>query len=278
MAAVIALIAAVVYGASDFLEALAARGMTARVATTIGYVFATVTILAMWPLFPGVWSAGTAVAGAIAGVLCVVGLLAFYAALAIGPMSVLSPTIAVLGSLVPVAAALVRGESLAPLTIAAVVVALLAAALVSIERGEGRRVSARALLLAVIAAVGLGGSIVALDEAPAASGLIPAVVEISVGLLALVSIALVRRDRLHTHARKPLAQASAGGVLLGAANAGIVIALSLGDLVVVAVIIGLYPVVTVVLAALVTKERMAPVQIVGVVLALAASVTLGIAG
>jgi drug/metabolite transporter (DMT)-like permease len=276
VSALVALAAALLYGASDFLEALAARRMGSRASTTVGYVFATVAILALWPLASGTWAAAAVIAGAVAGVLCVVGLLAFYSALAIGPMSVLSPIIAVIGSVVPVATALVLGETLGPVTVIAVVVALVAAGLVSAERGEGRAISARALVLALTAGVGLGGSIVALDRAPGGSGLIPAVVEIGVGLVILAVVALIAGDRPWRQGRPALGFSAVGGVLLGAANAGIVIALSLGELAVVAVLIGLYPVVTVVLATVVTRERMSSIQGVGVVLALGASVTLAV--
>jgi drug/metabolite transporter (DMT)-like permease len=68
----------------------------------------------------------------------------------------------------------------------------------------------------------------------------------------------------------------AGGILLGVANALLVVALQLGDLAVVSVIIGIYPLATIVLARLVLKERMSAVQASGVGLALIATVLLAL--
>jgi len=66
-------------------------------------------------------------------------------------------------------------------------------------------------------------------------------------------------------------------VLLGAANALILVGLQVGSLAVVSVIVGLYPVVTIALAAIVHRERLTVVQGVGVALAVAAPVLLAAA-
>ncbi|MDM4761774.1 EamA family transporter [Galbitalea sp. SE-J8] len=330
MPVLLALLGAVAYGISDFLAALGARRLGVVAATVLGYGAGLVAIVALWPLAPGAWSAGAALAGAAAGVLAAVGFLGFYAALAIGPMSVLSPLMAVVGSLVPVAIALVGGERMSPLAVAAVVAAITAGALVSANREPANRVTARALLLALVGGVGLGSSIAAIDSAPEGSGLIPGVLELAVGLVVLGIIAASRwsrsarrsrsrlettrgrarwsrsarrsRSRLETTrgriepavvsgrgvaapgrsstdpakpGRAGYAQALGGGSLLGLANGLLVLALVAGGgLAVVAVLINLYPVVTVILATVITRERIAPVQIAGVALALAASVVL----
>ena len=66
-----------------------------------------------------------------------------------------------------------------------------------------------------------------------------------------------------------------GGVLLGAGNVLLVLALHGGNLAVVAVLVSLYPLATVILARLVLKERMSLVQFFGVALAIVAAVLLG---
>jgi drug/metabolite transporter (DMT)-like permease len=71
--------------------------------------------------------------------------------------------------------------------------------------------------------------------------------------------------------------ALACGVADAAANGLILTGLRLGELSVMSVLVALYPAGTIVLAAVVLKERIAPLQIVGLVLAIAAAGMLSLA-
>ena len=71
--------------------------------------------------------------------------------------------------------------------------------------------------------------------------------------------------------RPGLPFAVAGGVVDASANILLLIGLRIGDLSVMSVLTALYPAGTIILAAIVLKERIAPVQWVGLVLALAAT-------
>lgn len=289
-AVVLALVASVSYGVSDFFGGLAARRRGTVTATLAVYAGATVVVLAALVVLPWHVSEGAVASGVVAGILAIVGFLAFYAALAIGPMSVLSPTIALVNTVVPVAAAVVLGESLGPLGWLGVAIALAAGVLVSLEPRAGVRVDPRGLVLALVAGLLLGGSIVALDSAPAGAGILPGVIDTTIGLLVLAPIALLirRSDRPAIRALDApesdvpltrgrfLAASLTGGGLLGASNLLIVLALQSGELAIVSVLISLYPVVTVVLAAGLLRERLAPVQILGVLAALAAAALLAL--
>jgi len=295
IAVLLALVSAVAYGASDFLAAVGARRLRVLRGTTVTYAFATVALLAMLPIAGGAWSTETVVWGAVAGVCAIVGFLAFYAALAAGPMSLASPLIAVVGSVLPVAVAVALGERLEALAWVGIVLALVGGALISAVRRAGTPgIPPRTVVLSLVAGVGLGGSFVALDRAPADSGVTSAVVEIAVGLLLLGAVLLaVRRWPTVRRAlgvlddeddarpqptvwRARLASAT-GGILLGVSNGLVVLALQAGSLAIVSVLVGLYPVVTILLAAIVHKERMTALQLLGVVCALAASVLLATA-
>jgi len=107
---VLALGAAAVYGASDFFGAFAARRIHLVTATLFNYAVATVVILPAILIVGGVWSSGAMWSGVVCGTLAVFGLLAFYGVLAIGPMSLLSPLIALIQSVVPVAIAALTGR------------------------------------------------------------------------------------------------------------------------------------------------------------------------
>jgi len=286
---VVSSLAALSYGVSDFLGAVGARRLRVLPGTAVTYAFATATILIGTLIVGGVWSGGAIGWGVAAGVSAITGFLAFYAALAAGPMSLASPLIAVLGSLVPVVVAIALGEQLPWLGWVAVGMALVGGTLISVTpRGSDRGIPRRTVLLSFIAGVFLGLSIVFLDFAPADAGLVPAFLEIATGtvLLGILLVLAPLRRRLAvldeeqenppTVVRARLASAF-GGVLLGAANALILVGLQVGSLAVVSVIVGLYPVATIALAAIVHRERLTVVQGVGVALAVAAPVLLAAA-
>lgn len=292
---ILSLLAALSYGVSDFAGAVGARRLRVLRGTTVTYAFAVVVLLIALPILGGVWSQQAVFWGAIAGVTAIVGFVAFYAALAAGPISLASPLIAALGSLVPVVIAVVLGEQLPALAWVAVVIALIGGALISVTKGDGAQViRPRTIVLSIIAGVGLGLSIAALDQAPDESKVIPAVVEIGVGLVLLLLLlaavklsAPLRRglsilDEEHEEdampsPRRALLASSFGGVLLGVANALILAALQSGSLAVVSVLIGLYPIATILLARVLHGEKLLPLQLLGVALALAASVLLALA-
>lgn len=292
---VLSLVTAASYGVSDFLGAVGARRLRVLPGTTVTYGFGLVTLLVMLPLLGGAWSEQTVLWGAVAGFAAIIGFLAFYAALAAGPMSLASPLIAVIGSLVPVVIALLLGERLPALAWIAIVLALGGAALISVTRaGEVGGIPRKTVVLSLLAGAGLGSSIAALDRAPQDSGVTAAVVEIAVGLALLGVLLLGARlsgwarraltildeeqeaDRIPSPRRARLASA-VGGVLLGVANGVLLLALQSGSLAVVSVLVGLYPIGTILLARVVYREKLAPLQIGGVVLAIAASVLLALA-
>jgi drug/metabolite transporter (DMT)-like permease len=77
--------------------------------------------------------------------------------------------------------------------------------------------------------------------------------------------------------RRARVLAAAAGLLIGGANVLLMIALHAGSVAVVAVLVNLYPVATVLLAWIVLRERVNVLQGTGIVLAVAASVMLGLA-
>jgi drug/metabolite transporter (DMT)-like permease len=289
------LMASLFYGASDFLGALTARRLTVVKATVAIYVAATLAVGIALFLGPWTFSGQALWAGSVAGALAAVGMVTFYAALAIGPMSLLAPLISLIQTAIPVVAAAAFGQSLSVVAWIAVGIAILATTLISVPAGASvERISPRGGLLALISGVALGFSVVALDNAPAASGLFPAFLDVGVGLLVIAPLLAVRRFRtgnawlqgVHSDDggadRGPVAtrtwvMSAVAGVLLGVGNILLVVALHAGNLAVVAVLVSLYPLATVLLAWAVLKERISLFQFFGVGLAITAAVMLGTA-
>lgn len=186
----------------------------------------------------------------------------------------------------------VTGQSLSLLAWVAVVIAILATTLISVSTGSAvERITARGAVLAVISGITPGLTVVALDVAPENSGVIPAFLDIAVGLgvlLALIAFPRFRRGdgwmrgeravsaRLLPVGWRVWSLAASGGALLGVGNVLLILALHAGNLAVVAVLVSLYPLATVLLAGVVLKERIGLVQLAGVVLAITAAVMLGL--
>ena len=313
---VLALGSAMLYGVADFMGGVASRRIPVLVATTINYALAAVVLVVTLLVVGGVWSAPAVIGGLVAAVLAAVGFLTFYAALAAGPISLMSPLMALLSSAVPVIVALVLGDQLGPIAWIAIVVAIAGSVMIGIERRVSTRgATPRTLTFAVVAGLGLGGATVALDAVPEDAGMVPVFLDTTVGfvlLLALVGLAprvpALRRLLATLDAHEPvLASATAtparssepvstdsdtadalarrrarllaagAGILVGGANVLLMLALHAGSVAVVAVLVNLYPVATVLLAWVLLRERVNAVQGTGIVLAVAASVMLGLA-
>ncbi|SDQ29385.1 EamA-like transporter family protein [Curtobacterium sp. UNCCL20] len=286
---------AVVYGAADFLGGLASKRLRAVTVSAVAAAVGIVPLLVGLVVVGGVATWTGTLWGAVAGASGGIGVLLLYRALAIGPMSVLSPLTAVFAAVVPVLVAVVRGTALSGLAIAALVVAVVAVVLVAAVRDtSGARVTVSGLVTAAVAGCGFGGIVLAYDMTPSDSGVAPLVVArvlqaVLLGAAAVVSARLVRpgADPAVRSARagrwptRLLLTVVACGVLDAMANVFIQAGLHSSDdpvtLPVVSVLNALYPIGTVVLAGVVLRERLTPVQWTGIGLAFAASVGLALA-
>ena len=121
------------------------------------------------------------------GLLAAVGFLTFTAALAAGPISLMTPLIALLSSAVPVVVALVLGDHLEPIAWVAIVVAILGSVLIGLERRvDTRSARPRTLLFAAISGLAFGFATVALDLAPADAGMVAVFLDTTSGLVLLL--------------------------------------------------------------------------------------------
>ncbi len=282
---------AIIYGASDFFAGLASRRLSSLLVAFLSSIVAGLLVLVAVLVSAPTWSPETVVLGSIAGLLGSIGTWAFYASLAIGPMSVISPGVATIYAVVPAVAGIAFGERFPPAGYVALVAVVAAAVLLSMHGGgERARIRPRAVLLGVIAGFGYAGYIIAIDRTSEESGLAPLLVDflVAVLVLGLALLALRIRRSLRHEAAAPLAVSSEDrrrglllsvvtGVTLAVGNILLVIGLHIGDLAVMGVLNSLYPLGTVLLAMIVLRERLSPLQLTGVVLALAGSALLAVA-
>ena len=273
MAALLAFTSAMVFGVGDFLGGMASRRIRALVVAPwsqlVGLAGIALLVFVVLPrAHPAVADLAWGAAGGMAGAA---GLLLLYTALATGPMSVAAPITAVFSALVPLVVGLALGER--PGLLAAVGVVLALPAIVFIAQGEEpagvpdrAQATVRDLLPAFGAGLGFGLFFVLLGRTSSDAGLWPLLSARSVSMVALFLLALATPGPVGlvrgTHRLVVfcgLCDAGANALYLSAAHRGL---LSL-----IAVLAALYPASTVVLARIVLKERMRPVQLVGLGLA-----------
>lgn len=269
--ALTATLGAALFGAADFLGGLTSRKDSALVVTitaqAVGCLAALATVL-VWP--PESWFDPKMLWGIGAGVTGGTGVLALYAGLATGRMSVVAPITAALSGAIPAAVGLAAGPALRPAPLAGMVLALASVVIVSrtvADEGDGSQ--RRALGFALVAGVGFALSILCWTQTTAQTGLVPLAVSRATALVLFVPVALVRERRV-TPAPGAGRLAIATGIVDFAANAAQVTALRLGPLAVASVLGALYPVATVVLARIVLDEHLRGAQRAGIALALIA--------
>ncbi|MFB2555477.1 EamA family transporter [Herbiconiux liangxiaofengii] len=302
LSALLGLVGGIVYGGADFLGGLAARRLGAVRVTVVSAFSGLVLLLAAYPFVGGMASAEAVGLGALSGLAGAAAIALLYGCLALGPMSILSPLTAVVSALVPFTIGLLGGERLPLLGWLAIALALVAVVLVGFVPEKG---AARPRPLGLAMAVGAGALIgvflVLLDRTPPDSGLVPLLLNRSVStavmlvvLAGVLGITAVRRARSTDAPRPPkpagaesgtvprwaeraVLLAIACGLVDALANLLLLLALRAGELTVVSVLTALYPAGTVILAAMLLRERVAAVQVVGLVLAFVAAALLALA-
>ena len=213
---------------------------------------------------PDDWAVLWAVVAAVSGTL---GLVAFYRGMATGTMSVVAP-IAGASAIVPVVYGIATGDHPSGLQIAGMTAAILGVALAAHEQQPGGRRLAAGVGLALLAAIGFGFYFPPMHAAGAADPWWSAFVFRLTAVVVVLAAVAVRRPAVRLVRWPLLIVVAAGcadtlGNLLFAASSGH------GVVSVTSVLASLYPIVTVVLAAVVLKERLAGAQRLGVVLTLA---------
>lgn len=293
LSVVLSLVAATGWGGSDFSAGIASRRVGALYATMLTLLGATVLLVVAVPLIGSDWSNEAITAGLFAALGATVGFIAFYAALALAPIGVVTAIVAACQVVLPVLIAVVwKGERLSWLGWVGVCAAGLGAVIVGASEGDLGGASLRAVVLAVVGGIGFGLSVVALDFAPEGSGVLAPGIEMAGGLvLVTLLVVAVRAAPKLRRSLEPLAlfvrntqnvRGSIGlgllaGVLQGGANIALMWALWNGQLAVVGAISALYPVSAALLAWTILGEKLSKPLIIGIAIALSGCVLLGLA-
>ncbi len=270
MAIVLSLLAALAYGAADFIGGVASKKAQVLSVVLISQLVGTVPFLIVFPFLndapfdPGGFWWGTA-----AGVGGGTGVILLYAGLAKGRMSVVAPITAVEAAIVPVAFGLLSGEEPSRLALVGIAVAVISVALISSaaeagpSRDGGQGLATPGLLHAFGAGAAFGAFFIFLDMAGDRASLWP-LVGTRCASLTLVTTVIVVTTRSIAAPRASYPAIVGAGVFDMAANIFYLLATREGLLSLVAVITSMYPASTVLLARVVLKERLARPQLLGI--------------
>lgn len=267
MAVVLALIAALSWGISDFLGGTLSKRHGAWVTAIAVQVGAVVSTAAAAFALGGSPTASDWLWGSASGLGVGLGTAFLFRGLSTGRMGVVAPISAVGSALVPVAVGLATGDRPGLLAAVGIVAAIPGIWLIAAS-AEGPQTSAPStgIMDGAIAGLGFGAGFACLDRVSPAAGLLPLVSEQVVSLVPVVLLAVLTRRAFWPRTRSAWTAAWLGP-LGTVANACLLWAIQAGMLSVVSVLVSLYPAATVALAAIVLRERIHRAQWVGLALA-----------
>ena len=270
MIAFLALFSSLLWGIADFFggnltkkyKAVAVAAVSQSFGLLVGIVVILATSSWQAPTFD---RNGYFIYGLLAGLLGFIGLMAFYAGLATGRMGVVSP-ISSLSAFIPLTVAIVGGERLTTLQIIGISIALIGGFCASGPEIKGG-LSAKPIILAVIAAFGFGGAITFMVKGSESSPIMTMTsMRFTTFTIACILFIWFRTTGGFSKKDIPILFFIGsfdffGNLLLGIA--------STKGLVSLAVVLGsLFPIVTSLLAFKVLHERLHKVQYLGIALAI----------
>lgn len=270
MAAILALLAAVCYGSSDFAAGVGSRRASPQAVAILAQPFALVASLIALILLGGQSpSASAMIWGGVSGLGSGIGVIALYRGFAVGKIVVVAPVSAVLTASLPAALGLSTGDTLSTRDLVGLALAIPAVALVSYTRSPSEDAPRSGLFEGVIAGAGFAVLFIALERAGTGSGAWPIIPSQLAEMASVLVLALALGD-LKGRWRVSALAAITCGVLGGLANLSYLASTGQGQLSVVAVLSAMYPVVTVLLARAFLQERWSLLQMLGLALAIAA--------
>jgi drug/metabolite transporter (DMT)-like permease len=274
-----ALVSSALFGAGDFAGGIAARRGPAPLVTAFSGLGALALLVVGIAFIHGSPTTADLAWGAAAGVCGAAGATLIYRALALGPMSLASPVLCLIGLCVPVLVGVWLGERPGSLAWTGVVLAVVAIPLLSFTReGPGQYTPAhvrRTLFVSIMAGLVVGWFLVCVARVGHGAGLQPLMVARVVSIALLLGWQAIRRGPLvPPAAARPVALGA--GLLDSGANVAYWLAVQSAPMALVSALVSLAPATTVLAARLTLGERWSIAQSAGLIVALAAGVCISL--
>lgn len=262
--------AALSVGTSDFLGGLASRRADSRVVTAGSNLIGFALVLVVAVIVGGDVRAEDLGWGLLGGAAVSFGLVALYLGYARARVSIAAPVAGVGAAALPVLVTTTFGEEvLGGRASVGVILGLVSIAFVSMGKSEEQGSIGSSVLYGLGGAVGIGLLFLCLAETSEDSELWP-IVAARLGGFAAVTLVLVASRASWSMPRATMTPVVGIAVLITAGNTLFLAATRNGSTAVAAVVTSLFPAVTVFWAWIVFRERLRPVQMVGLGLALVA--------
>jgi len=272
------LLSAASWGGSDFIGGLGSRRASPLLITASGQAVSLLLLAAIcFAIHAALPGTHALLLTAVAGFEAALALALFYRALAMGAMGLTAALTGLTTALAPVAFSILHYGLPAPVTMAGLAAGCIAIWLITHQQAQGGKAApAAALLMGTLAGFGFGAQLILfkLAEPAGAGGLGGAgiltimTVARAAGVTALLMVLVATRTR--ARAQSFWAAGIVSGLMDTAGNLFYLAAARFGRLDAAAVICSLYPAGTILLSALVLRERPTRRQMAGMALALGA--------
>ena len=278
----LSLASAAIWGSADFIGGIATRRLPSPAVVTLSHSLSLVMLVSLALIHASKWPDTQSILfGALAGISCGTGVMVLYKALALGSMGLTAAVSGVLAAVLPVVWAfategLPRTPQIAGIVLAAIAIWMIA-------RSPDSHSSKQAIMLGAASGASFGCLFIFLKLAGPGGVLWPLACSriASATLAALVTWIGVRQVDATQRNTKPvlswpgwavLGLIGVAGIFDASGNTFYTIATRLGRLDIAAVLSSLYPASTILLAAVLLKERTTRSQTGGMALALVAVV------
>jgi drug/metabolite transporter (DMT)-like permease len=277
MTIVLALLASLFIGISDFLGGIDSRTRNPLETSLVVFLAAFVTLVPIAFLLGAsdltIHDLGL---GAVSGLTTSIAYVGFFAAIGHGRISIVAPISAAVTALLPAIAGIAEGNALSTIARYGILCALLAIPLVAYETDDGETddgdanddwSTRRQVLVSILCGVGFGFYFFCIGHTHRGAGLWPTVATLVVGIVIIAPLAA--RGGVMPSLASLSRLAVVGGVALGVADAALTTALQRGPLTVASVLGNLYPLVTIALGVTILSERVRLWHAAGILLAVA---------
>jgi drug/metabolite transporter (DMT)-like permease len=284
MGILLGLTAALSWGLADYFAAITSR-QTGSFRVVLGFHLVAMVLLAGLLVVTGEVLSDVSVADlawlAFVGLLGGLSYLAFYRALAIGPISIVSPIVSAYAAVTVVCAVLIGGERLAPGETAAIVVVILGVLLASSDLAQMRaleRIALLGILLALATAVVIGAFVYGIAYFSADYGwLVPIFLARGFSTLFIVGVGLRTGDwRFPDRSPRLLAMIALIAVVDTLGYVAFNFGVRHADTTIVATAAAPYAVVPIVAGVMILHERPRATQWAGIALVIAGLILLGL--
>ena len=271
----LALTAAVVWGGGDFSGGYATRRNSQFQVLALSALSGMVILVAAAVVWQEALPTSQSVLWAIlAGIVGAAGIAALYHALSLGNIASAAPASAVIGAALPVGFSTITRGMPTTAQLIGFILAFGGIWMVSQSNAENNKTSRQGFWLACLAGIGFGGFFILIAQVETTKVFIPLIIARVVAFCIAMFFLTVNRQSFPSPAANPVAMLA--GFLDAGGNVFYLLARQFTRLDVAAVLSSFYPMVTVLLAGLLLKEKISRGQSLGILLCLMAIILITI--